>query len=130
MHAGEPGVRIDEVGNRGQRGQIRKGNPRGSIATGYPLMRSLPVVVGGKSFCHLADFIQGFGTRLPKALLMERALISFDKPILLRVMRIADKHGDPERLTKAHQGSRKVAALWGSDPTRVAVQGNRSRLAV
>jgi hypothetical protein len=47
-------------------------------------------------------------------------MISFNKPILLRVMRIADEHSYSERLTKAYKGSGKVAALWRSDESRVS----------
>jgi len=54
-----------------------------------------------------------------QAFLIERAMISFDKPFLLGVMRIADEYGYSESMTKAHKGSREVAALRSSDPTGV-----------
>jgi hypothetical protein len=117
IHALEPGVGVDDVGNRGQ---IRKGNPRGSIATGNPLMRSLSVVVGRKSLRHLADFIQGLGTIAQQAFLIERAVIAFHKAILLWMMRIADEHGYSQGVTKAHEGSGEVAALWCSNRSRVS----------
>src|SRR5258708_5164017 len=57
-------------------------------------------------------------------------MISFHKPILLGVMRIADEHDASQPVTKTHKGSRKVAPLWGTNPTRVPVKGNRSRKAM
>ena len=98
-------------GREGRRGAAIRG---GRWPQAIRFQRSLPVVVGGKSFSHLADFIQGFGTRRRKALLSERAMIAFDTPILVWVMRIAEKHADPQRLTKARplqQESRCLVAL-------------------
>ena len=100
---------------------------RSFVAKCISLRNPWAVVVSRKSFRHLTDLIQGLGTIPQEAFLIERAMISFDKPILLGVMRIADEYGYSESMTKAHKGSREVAALRSSDPTGVTVQGNGSR---
>jgi hypothetical protein len=43
--------------------------------------------------------------------LIEGAMISLDKPILLGVVWIADEHGDSQAVTKAHESGRKITAL-------------------
>ena len=79
FHPASPGIGIDQVGNGGQRRQGGKGDPGRLIATTDPLMRSLPIRVGCKSPCHLANLIQGLRALSPQALLSERAVIAFDK---------------------------------------------------
>jgi hypothetical protein len=90
-------------------------------------MRSLPVIVGSKSFRHLANLLQGFGAMKFQAFLIEGAMVSLDKPILLRVMWVTDEHGDSQAMTKAHQGSGKVTTLRGSYPACVPVQRDGGR---
>src|SRR5712691_11227521 len=102
---------MQQVRHTGQRGQVGKGDSGGLIDTTDPLMRSLPIIVSGKGFCHLANLIQGLGTMEPQTLLSERAMVPLHKPILLGVMRLADEHRDSEGLTKTDQGGRKVTAL-------------------
>jgi hypothetical protein len=62
------------------------------------LQRSLPIIVGSKSFRHLPNLIQGFGAMKFQAFLIERAMVSLDKTILLGVMRVTDEHADFQRL--------------------------------
>ena len=87
------------------------------IATTDPLMRPLPIIVSRKCFCHLANLIQGLGTMELQTFLIEGAMISLDKPILLGVMWIADEHGDSQAVTKAHESGGKITAD-GGDPTQ------------
>ena len=88
---------------------------------------SLPIIVSGKGFCHLAHLIQGLGTMEPQTLLGERAMVPLHEPILLWVMWIAEEHRDSEGLTKTDQGGRKVTALRSSDPPSIAVQRDGGR---
>jgi hypothetical protein len=56
--------------------------------------RPLPVVMSRKSVRHLPDLLQRLGAMELQAFLIERAMISLDKAILLGVMRIADEYAD------------------------------------
>lgn len=51
-------------------------------------------------------------------------MVSFDKPILLGVMRITEHDRNSKRMTKAHQSGREVTALGRSHPADVAVQSD------
>jgi len=59
--------------------------------------------------------------------LIEGAMLSLDKPILLWVLWIAEEHGDSQAVTKAHESGGKVTALGGSHPARVSIQSERGR---
>src|SRR5260221_6707692 len=87
-------------------------------------MRPLPIIVSRKCFCRLANLIQGLGTRELQTFLIEGAMISLDKPILLWVMWIADEHGDSQAVTKAHESGGESTALWRYHPARVSHQRN------
>ena len=127
FHVAKRGIGIDQVRHTGQRGQSGKSDPRRLIAAGDALMRSLPVVMGGICFRHLADLIQRLGTRELQAFLIERAMISFDKPILLWVMRITNEYGDSQGVAEAHESGRKVTALGRAYPARIPVQRDGGR---
>jgi hypothetical protein len=76
--------------------------------------RPLPIIVSRKCFCRLANLVQGLGTRELQTFLIEGAMLSLDKPILLWVLWIAEEHGDSQAVTKAHESGGKVTALGGS----------------
>ncbi len=59
--------------------------------------------------------------------LIEGAMISLDKAMLLWVMGIADEHADSQAVTQAHQGGGKVTTLGRSHPACVPVQSDRGR---
>ncbi len=64
----------------------------------------------------------------PQALLIERAMRAFDKPILWWVMRIANTHSYSQGVTKAYEGGGKVTALSEIPPKpSVPVQSDRGR---
>ena len=80
-------------------------------------MWSLPMIVGCKCLCHLAHLIYGLRPLSLQALLIERAVIAFDKAVLLRVTRIAKEYPDSQSMTKANKGSGKITALPGLPPS-------------
>jgi hypothetical protein len=51
-----------------------------------------------------------------QTLLIEGAMISLDKAILLGVMWITNKHGDSHAMAEAHESGGKVTALSESLP--------------
>ena len=89
-------------------------------------MRALPVVMLGKGLCDLAHLLQGRRTMAGKAFLLIRAVISFDKALLLRMMRLTNQDRYPDGVTEADQGRREVRALWSPHPPRIAIQRDGS----
>ena len=85
-------------------------------------MRALPIVMFAKGLCDFAHLLQGRGAMAGKAFLLRGAVISFDKALLLRMMRLTNQDRYPDGVTEADQGSREIRALRGTHPTRVPIQ--------
>jgi hypothetical protein len=108
---GEPGIRIDHIGNLQQGGQCGKCHPGRAIATGETLMRALPVVMLPKALCHLVYLLQRRRAMTGEAFLFISPMIPFDKSILLPMVRITYYNCDTQAVRDSDQGSREVAAL-------------------
>ncbi len=89
-------------------------------------MRALPVVMLGKGLRHLVDLFSGLGTMPGETLFLRRPVISFNKAMLLRMLRLADEDCYPEGVTEADQGRGKVRALRCTSPPRIAIQRDGS----
>ena len=89
-------------------------------------MRALPIVMFAKGLCDFAHLLQGRGAMAGKAFLLRGAVISFDKAMLLRMMRLTDQDCYPDGVTEADQGRREVRALWSPHPPRIAIQRDGS----
>jgi hypothetical protein len=120
----EPGIRIDQLWQRWQGRQMRKGGAWWLVAAGERLIGTLHVIVqheqlgGGLSLRQVAGSIKG------EALLLIGAMIAFDKRILLGMVRITDVHVNAQTRSEAQEGGGKVTASRTADESR----GSRSKV--
>jgi hypothetical protein len=87
-------------------------------------MRSLDVVVPHEGGSCRFGLLQVRRPIHGEALLLRGSVVSFDKGVLLRVMRITDLDLDAQTGSKAQQGGRKVTARRAAHPARIAIQGH------
>src|SRR6266487_2740679 len=95
MHAGEPGVRINELRKWRQALKLWEGHTWWLVPTGKRLVGPLRIVVNREGFRDLLSLLKRVWAMNLYALLIVGTMVAFDKGVFIRSMRWAHVRGNP-----------------------------------